>query len=136
MAFVTTKRAVAACPIKVEVHDENGEAVAIEFIAQYKRHTLDQVADLQDSMANAFNERLGRPPVARAKPAPKWPYSTDVEFIKDKMTGWLGARDSQGEAIPFTAKSLGQVLSDWPEIVAPLFNGFFEAHQQVREKNS
>ncbi|MGV2895051.1 hypothetical protein ACNPPY_04610 [Achromobacter sp. AGC78] len=136
MAFVTTKRAVAACPIKVQVHGENGDAVIIEFVAQYKRHTLDQVADLQDSLTNSFNERQGRPPVVRTKPAPKWTYSTDVEFIKDKMTGWLGARDSQGEAIPFTAKALGQVLSDWPEVVGPLFSGFFEAHQQVREKNS
>ncbi|WP_315136895.1 phage tail assembly chaperone [Achromobacter marplatensis] len=136
MAFVTTKRAVAACPIKVVVHGETGEAVTIEFVAQYKRHTLEQVADLQDSMANAYNERMGRPPIERKKSVPKWTYTSDVEFIKDKMTGWLGARDHQAEAIPFNAKTLAQVLSDWPEVVAPLFNGFFEAHQQVREKNS
>lgn len=136
MSFVATKRAVAACPIKIQVHGEKGEPVTIEFVAQYKRHTLDQVADLQDSLTNSVNERLGRPPVARTKPVPQWPYSTDVEFIKDKMTGWLGTRDSQGESIPFTAKALGQVISDWPELVLPLFNGFFEAHQQVREKNS
>jgi hypothetical protein len=135
MSFVATKRALAACPIKIQVHGENGEPVTIEFVAQYKRHTLDQVADIQDSLTNSVNERLGRPPVVRTKAVPVWPYTTDVEFIKDKMSGWLGTRDIHGDSIPFSEESLGQVISDWPELVVPLFNGFFEAHQQVREKN-
>ncbi|WYX26461.1 hypothetical protein WJ969_13665 [Achromobacter xylosoxidans] len=50
------------------------------------------------------------------------------------MTGWLGVRDGQGDAVPFSAKALDQVLKDWPELVAPLFQGFWRAHQQVREK--
>lgn len=139
MPFVVSKRALAACDIKVAVHGENGAPVEIDFIAQYKRSPLDQINALHDAMTNAYRERLGQPllPVGKGqKAAEKWEYTSDVEFIKDRMTGWLGVRDGQGDAVPFSAKALDQVLKDWPELVAPLFQGFWRAHQQVREKNS
>ncbi len=138
MAFVVTKRALAACEIKVTVHGENGAPIELDFIAQYKRSPLDQINALHDAMTNAYRERIGEPPlpVAAGQKAPeKWVYASDVDFIKDKMTGWLGVREGQGDTVPFSIKALNQILMDWPELVGPLFQGFWRAHQQVREKN-
>lgn len=138
MAFVVTKRAIAASEIKVVVNGEDGAPVEIKFVAQYKRSPLDQINALHDAMTNAYRERLGQPvlpvPAGQKEPA-KWSYASDVDFIKDKMTGWLGVRDGQGDSIPFSVKALDQVLKDWPELVISLFQGFWRAHQQVQEKN-
>ncbi|WYX26462.1 hypothetical protein WJ969_13670 [Achromobacter xylosoxidans] len=69
MPFVVSKRALAACDIKVAVHGENGAPVEIDFIAQYKRSPLDQINALHDAMTNAYRERLGQPllPVGKGR---------------------------------------------------------------------
>lgn len=137
MSFVVAKRAIAAAHIEVTVNGANGEPVEIGFVAQYQRHTLDQVNDLQDGMLNQVRAVNGDDPLKRpdGSVAPVYSYDSDVNFLKDKMTGWLGVKDDGGERILFNIEALDHVLSDWPELVTPLFNGFFAAHKEVKRKN-
>src|SRR3546814_14751713 len=87
MAFIVAKRPVAAFPIKTTVFDESGQSVHLEFVAQYHRHTPEQLADLQDGLANRARKANGMAPIVRGdgSPVPEFPYSTDIAFIQDKV---------------------------------------------------
>lgn len=137
MAFITAKRPVAATKISLTVSDQNGEAVDVEFVAQYRRHMPEQLADLKDGMANAVRVTQGLDPVERpdGSAVPSYPYTSDMQFIKDKLAGWLGVKDGSGDSIPYSDQALEIVLSDWPELIGPLFKGFFDAHEGARQKN-
>jgi len=136
MSFVATRRPIAAFPLSIIVNGANGDPVTIEFVAQYHRHSPEQLADLRDGMANKIRAAQGADPIVRADgSAPAYPYNSDIDFIKDKMAGWLGVRDAMGDSIPFGEDSLKRVLEDWPELVVPLHNGFFSAHEGAKQKN-
>lgn len=137
MAFVVTKREFATAPIKVFVYDEKGKQVEISFIAKYHRHTKTQVDELQDGSVNRYRKDLGQEPIkGRDGSIAEFPYDSDLDFIREKMCGWLQVRDAAGQAQEFSLEALGAVVEDFPELVPPLFNGFFEAHRGSRQKNS
>lgn len=137
MSFVVTKRPIAAKKLEIVVNDEKGSEVKLDFVAQYIRHTPNELADLQDGMTNQARLAQGLEPVTRrdGTEVPKFAFTSDIDFIKAKMSGWLSVRDASGDSIPFSPESLDQVLTDWPELVIPLFHGFFEAHQGAKQKN-
>jgi hypothetical protein len=137
MSFVVTRRPIAAFPLDIIVNGENGGPVTIKFVAQYHRHSPEQLADLRDGMTNRVRETQGMPPIVRpdGSAVPAYPYPSDIKFIEDKMAGWLGVKDASGDSIPFNPETLARVLGDWPELVIPLFNGFFAAHEGAKQKN-
>lgn len=133
MSFVVTKRPVAATKLQATVNAENGDPVEISFVAQYRRHTPKQLADLQDALTNRVRVAQGMPPLLRpdGSAAPEYPFTDDIAFIKAQLTGWLGVRDAAGDSIPFSGDALDQILADWPELVVPLYSGFFDAHKAL-----
>lgn len=137
MSFVVTKRPVAAMPIEVIVNGTNGSPVEIKFIAQYHRHTPQQLADARDGMTDQVRAGQGLKPLLRpdGSQAPLYQYASDIDFLKDKMVSWLGVRDGAGESITYSVEQLEAVLADWPELIIPLFNGFFAAHEGAKKKN-
>ncbi|WLW63682.1 hypothetical protein ACM1PE_09000 [Achromobacter sp. PD1] len=137
MSFVVTKRPVAAMPIEVIVNGTNGNPMEIKFIAQYHRHTPQQLADLRDGMTDQVRAGQGLEPLQRpgGTRAPAYQYASDIDFLKDKMASWLGVRDGAGESITYSVDQLEALLADWPELVIPLFNGFFGAHEGAKKKN-
>lgn len=137
MGFVVKDRPLVAYPISVAVYDENGEQIAIEFVAQYRRAPQQELVDLNDQISNHSRVLSGLAPITggEGREIEPWPYATDVDFIADKMVGWRGVDDESGTAKPFTADTLQEVLSAYPELVPALFRGFFLAHQGAREKN-
>jgi len=137
MSFVRARRPLAASPISFTVYDENGNTQKIEFVAQYHRHEYTHLADLQDAMVNRAREAEGKASIVRddGTVVPKWPYATDLEFIQDKMAGWRGMTESNGTPTPFCAEGVAEFVQDYPEAIVPLFDGFFQAHRQAREKN-
>lgn len=136
MSFVVTRRPIAAIALDVSVHGTDGKPVSVNFVAQYHRHTPEQLADLRDGMVNTTRAAQGLDPILRKDGiVPVYSYASDIDFIKEKMAGWLGVRDASGDSVPFSAGSLDQVLEDWPELVIPLHNGFFAAHEGAKQKN-
>lgn len=137
MSFVVSKRPVASCPINVKAYKADGAIVDISFVAQYHRHSPQGIADLRDSISNKARVATGQLPLEREDGTviPSWAYTTDRAFIQSKLAGWRDVNNESGDAIPFTEDALLTTLDDWPELIAPLFNGFFEAHQEAREKN-
>jgi len=136
MSFVVTRRPIAAIEVDVSVHGTDGKPVAINFVAQYHRHSPEQLADLRDGMVNKARAAQSLDPIVREDGSvPAYSYASDIDFIKEKMAGWLGVKDASGDSVPFSAGSLGQVLEDWPELVIPLHNGFFAAHEGAKQKN-
>ncbi len=137
MTFILAKRPVAAAPISVSVYDQNGVPRKLEFIAQYQRHTSEQIADLQDSMSNRIRSLRSEDSIARpdGTAVPIWKYSSDIDFIQEKLIGWLDVEDGVGAQITFTRDALTQMVTDFPEIVTPLFSGFYDAHREAKEKN-
>jgi hypothetical protein len=137
MAFIAAKRPVAATKIDLTANDQHGNPIDIEFVAQYRRHMPDDLADLKDGMANSVRVQQGLELVERpdGSPVPPYAYTSDMAFIKDKLVGWLGVKDGGGDAIPYSEQALENVLSDWPELIGPLFKGFFSAHEGARQKN-
>lgn len=137
MSFVVTKRPVAAFPISLVVNGTNGDPLEISFVAQYHRHTPEQLADLTDGMVNKARATQNLPPLLRpnGSQAPEYPYSSDLEFVQAKLANWLGVRDAAGDSVTFSRESLQAVITDWPELIAPLFSGFYSAHQGAQKKN-
>ncbi|MPS30634.1 MAG: hypothetical protein E2576_14280 [Alcaligenaceae bacterium] len=137
MPFVRAKRPVAAAPISFSVYDEFGQVQKVEFVAQYHRHDHGRVADLQDAMANHARKATGQPPIVRGDGTaiPGWEYATDLAFIAAKLAGWREMVGADGQPVAFSAEEVDKLVQDYPEAIVPLFNGFFEAHQQAREKN-
>lgn len=137
MSFVVTKRPVAAFKISLAVNGTNGDTVEVSFVAQYHRHTPQQLADLSDGMINKARAAQGLPPLLRpdGSQAPEYPYSSDIAFVQDKLANWLGVRDAAGDSVTFGPESLKAVIADWPELIAPLFSGFYSAHQGAQQKN-
>lgn len=138
MAFIVAKRPVAAIPIKLSVYDQDGSPMQIEFVAKYHRHTAQQVADLQNSISNRVLKIRGDELITRpdGSAVPEWSYETDLDFLRDKMADWSDVDGPDGSSMPYSKEALEQMLADYPELTVPLFRGFFEAHQGVREKNS
>lgn len=137
MSFVVTKRPVAAVKIEIPVHGVNGDPVDISFVAQYRRHTPEQLADLTDGMVNKARASQGLAPLVRpgGSQAPEYPYQSDLEFVQDTMVNWLGVRDAAGDSVTYSVEALQRVLIDWPELIAPLFRGFYAAHEGAQKKN-
>lgn len=135
--FVIAKRAVASCPIKAEVYDDKGKAVKVEFTAQYHRHKHSEVVDLQDALVNHVRESQGLEPLKRSDGTtpPAWPFASDIDFIKEKMAGWIDVKDEDKKPAEFSVEALDETVQAYPELVGPLLNGFFEAHRGARQKN-
>jgi len=137
MSFVPARRAVATYPIKATVYDENGEKSQIEFIGIYVRDSIKTVDDLRLALANKnYQARVGEP-LKRpdGSTPPEWSYDTDFAFISDKLVGWKDVKSADGAELPYSAERLKTMLDDYPELAIPLFGGYFDAHQGVREKN-
>jgi len=136
MAFVTAKRPVAAAPIKVFVNGADGTQVEIGFVAQYHRHAKTHVDSLLNGMINRRRKIAGDELVKNPDGStPDFPFETDADFIRAKMAGWLHVKNEGGSLREFTDEALVDVMEDFPEIVSPLFNGFFEAHSGAKQKN-
>ena len=137
MPFVRAKRPVAAAPISFSIYDEFGQVQKVEFVAQYHRHDHGQVADLQDAVANHARKANGLPPIVRADgtPIPEWGFPSDMAFIREKLAGWREMVGTDGQPVTFSIEELDALVEEVPEAIVPLFNGFFAAHQQAREKN-
>lgn len=137
MAFIPAKRPVVAFPISVAVYSEDGSTIELAFTAQYRRALRAELTDLSDAAVNHGLKSLGRDPIQRADgtPIPAWSYATDDDFIKDRMVGWLGVQTESGEERAFSQDALAEVISDYPELVPALFQGFFKAHEGAQRKN-
>lgn len=136
MAFVPAKRPVAAAPIKCAVYDENGDVTQIEFVALYHRRSHEQVVDMQQALQNRARQLTDQEPIKRPDGSEStWAYATDMEFLRDVVAGWPGVHDAAGGALPYNTEALDALVGDYPELVVPLFNGFFEAHRGARVKN-
>lgn len=136
MSFVLAKRPVAATPIKASVYDADGNAVEISFIAQYRRIKHSEFVDLQDGLHNRVMSARGEKLLEREdETAPVWKYKSDREFINDVMVGWPGVKDEAGEDVVFSVDALNELIDHYPELVVPLFGGFFDAHRGARIKN-
>lgn len=137
MAFVIAKRPTASFPVKHTVYNKDGKAVNIEFVAQYHRSKHSEVVDLQDSLVNHVRKGQGLDPLKRpdGTTPPEWQFDSDVDFVRTKMCGWIDVKDEDGQAVPFTEEGLVATIEDYPELVGPLLNGFFEAHRGARQKN-
>lgn len=136
MAFVPAKRPVAAAPIKFFVNNESGKQVEVSFVAQYHRHTKTQIDTLRNGVTNRMRKALGEELVKDPDGStPEFPYESDMHFVHDKMAGWLHVKDESGAAREFNRDELDTIVEDYPELVIPLFNGFFEAHSGAKQKN-
>ncbi len=137
MPFVPAKRAVAAIPVTAQVYDENGKPVSVSFVAKYRRHAREEVQSLNDSVINLVRQARGSEPVQQpdGSTPPEWPYEADEEFLADVVVGWGDMKAPDGSDLPFSQEALLEMLDDYPELIAPLFRGFFDAHRGIREKN-
>jgi len=138
MEFVPSKRPTVSYPISVSIYGEDGQLIEIAFVAQYRRATRKELIDLNDAAVNQGLKNLGSPVDdvrADGSTVPAWPYPDDESFIKDRMVGWTGVTNAAKEALAFSEQALSEVLADYPELIAPLFQGFFSAHQGARQKN-
>lgn len=137
MAFILAARPIAAYPIKARVYDQNGNPADVEFVAKYHRHLPAQVNDLQNGITNKILAARGSELIKRpdGSEVPEWTYGSDMEFIAEKLADWSDVQAPDGADVPFTDAALRQLVDDYPELVVPLFRGFFEAHSGVREKN-
>ncbi|SAI58918.1 Uncharacterised protein [Bordetella ansorpii] len=133
MPFVKAKRSTAATPIGLTVRGDDGKPAQIAFTAKYRRHSLEDLIDLNDMIQNKSRLAAGLSPLLKpdGSAVPAWPYPSDMAFIEEVLIGWHDVADGDGAAVAFSLGELRATVSDYPELVIPLFNGFFEAHQAV-----
>lgn len=136
MAFVPVKRQIASFPINVTVYDGDGKKQKINFTAQYNRQKKSKIDELSNGLANKFRQLQGTEPVKSADGSiASWDYETDIDFLVFAMAGWKGVKSEDGTDKPFTREMLEDTIEDYPELMQPLFDGFWSAHRQVLEKN-
>lgn len=136
MAFVPAKRQIATYPISIHIYNEAGKKEEIRFTAQYKRLGKSELEDLQDGLMNAHRIAFGEEPLKRpdgSTPAPV--EMNNVEFLQKYMQGWIGIKNEDGTTRECNPATVEELLEDYPELAAPMFNGFFAAHRQISEKN-
>jgi len=137
VAFIVEKRPHAAAPIKTTVLNAKGEPVVIDFVALYQRHSHADLVKMQNGFINRGRLAHGQDliPGENGEPPAEAPYATDADLIKSEMKGWLGVEDENGATLSFTPSTPADLLRDYPELVVPLVNGFFEAHKEAAQKN-
>ncbi|NHC62179.1 phage tail assembly chaperone [Paenalcaligenes suwonensis] len=136
-SFVVTKRPIVAFPISISVYDEKGELQEIEFVAQYKHASLTELQALQNGYNNFIRSIQGLDPVPDEKGKVQvWKYKTDMELVQERLVGWIGVSEESGQEMKLTKANLEKVIATYPELVKPLFHGFFSAHSGAKEKNS
>lgn len=59
---------------------------------------------------------------------------TDAEIAAEVLVGWSGITDDKGEAIPFSAKALQQLL-DVPMLASAVVLAYFASLQGGKRKN-
>lgn len=136
MSFVPVKRQIASFPLNVTVYGEDGKKLKIGFTAQYHRQKKSRLDELSNGLANKFRQLQGGETVKSANGSiASWDYETDIDFLVDVMAGWTGVKNEDGTDKPFTREMLEATIEDYPELMQPLFDGFWSAHKQVLEKN-
>ena len=136
MAFVPAKRQLASAPINVFVYGADGKKQKIAFVAQYKRHKKSEIDDRSNALNNKFRAQQGIELIKSPDGSvPTWDYDTDMEFLVDVMAGWLGVKNEDGTDKAFEPDALETMIEDYPELLQPLFDGFWSAHRQILEKN-
>lgn len=58
-----------------------------------------------------------------------------TEQIKAIVVGWRGCKDVDGQEVPFTQKALIELLTEFPEVMALMFEAFQESWSLVKRKN-
>jgi hypothetical protein len=135
MAFVTSRNPLAGREIKVSVYGPDGKLQSITFVAQYRRFKRKAFQALQEQIS-----KIGQPVFDESKQATgefhKAPYETDLHMLKDVLGGWVGVQHADGTERACTQDEVESLVEDWPELLQPLINGFFEVHREApREKN-
>lgn len=135
MAFITSRNPLVGKHIELTTFDEMGKPKKSDFVAQYKRMKRKALQALQEQLGKSVQPILddaGQP----TGEFPKRPYETDLDMLKDVMGGWVGAQYADGSERPFSHEELEELIEEWPEVVVPLVNGFFEVHREApRAKN-
>lgn len=145
MAFIPVKRTIAAAPISVLSYADDASVIDISFVAQYARHKRSEAVALNTALQNKHIEGVNKIYAAEGKDLvelvalpdgsiPTWTYETDEAFLLEKMNGWLEVTNEDETPKPFTKSALTEILSKYPELIVPLFNGFFVAHGEATRK--
>lgn len=135
MAFITSRNPLAGREIKTSVYGLDGKVQDIEFIAQYRRFKRKALQELQEKL-----NQIGLPILDDAKQPTgevhQAPYATDLDLLKDVIGGWVGVQHEDGSERAYSHDELEALIEDWPELVQPLINGFFDVHREaIRAKN-
>lgn len=135
MAFITSRNPMAGREIKISVYGADGKPQEIALVAQYRRHKRKAFQALQEQLAligKPVLDDAGQPTGAIHQPT----HGDDIDFLKDVMGGWVGPQHADGSERVFSHDELDGLCEEWPELVMPLVNGFFEVHREApRAKN-
>lgn len=101
-------------PVKVEFPIDEGKKKIVEFQAQFKRLTQDEIQEQQDALADGT--------------------LSDRGVINQVMIGWRGVADEAGTPVDFTESNLASLLSMFPtqpSIVRAYFDSLKHAPKKI-----
>lgn len=108
MAFVIKKGSTYTWPVKFETPISGGKRETNTFDIEFKRSTRTEIAALLDT--------------------------NDTELARKVIVGWAGIKDEAGAEIPFSEKSLEELL-EVPGLSTAVTHAFLQSVSGEKAKN-
>lgn len=108
MPFIVALSPTYKQPVKFTVPDENGDPQEHDFIAVFKRCTVDEATEYDNGTA--------------------------VNLARNVLVGWDGVYANKDEPLAFNAENVARVLCI-PQAAAGVARAFWASFQEARAKN-